>query len=1009
MQVNHLSHLYLAKELIEKNFFSPHPHISNTSIVILSSYLPAKHSDESVFHFANKSEFPFFLPGAYGIAKQSSVRTGRELEKRYNNVKVYSVHPGFASTALGVQRGGARIESAGAKFFWWLLSHFVRVKVMEEAASTSIYCLLTKNLEKGFYQDNKKTRWPKDEDNVIDGDNEGVEQIALKDQSCWTKSISLIEDARQGLWKNKRNDDATEGRKEGGWLEGEFFESITILMIHYIFYWSLFNGISSVDLHSIIGDKKINPRSTDIKIILREKKRVWYSCLIDAFYAVLIRKYGSFSSLGTCSWLEIVGWSLLVLFWTDVHFYITHRLLHAFPWLYRKFHYVHHESHNPNVWSSLSFHPIEGIIFFSAYLIVLVVAPMPLEIWYCFKIGMVVGPAHAHLGFDLGSLVKGPAHHYLHHKYKNGNFGGFPTGIWDKLFNTEINKSGQPTTDSTTSKGRTTRLISTSSSAALFLRWSFGGFILLTLLSELNLPLWLTYVAGIIIWILLLDGMLVIFPPPRRDAKEQPKKVFVIGLSRTGTTSITEALNHLGLHVHHFCGPLVSNVTTSTPTVNSNYSDFLDGHTDIATILVMEDLAKLYPSARFIHTLRNKQEWCKAMIQFVSKEPRKTLFKYHPTPRSFYDAAYGDHWWEHSMEQWGDIWEKHVARVNELKKDVQVLDINLTSMGKKNMNAEMWDALTKYLNLKPPKDGTAFPHRYVFRYSAIDQPKRQIKYAVQRFMTWKNLFLCYLILLFIRFYDGGQCTRACRVVNGQGESPSVLGKTGNWFEPKDVWGLRIGWDKCYCMNGTASSLNSTVVQRIHPAIHTKDQWWFQTKQVCGVNGREYQKSTDSPVAVTNCGQCSKCSNVKDVDAMHSKSEGEGNSFGLTKRASLAAIGYLFGGKLVHSFIFQNAWFIGFSNSCSECWFEATRCNLQSCAGYCLFGWENPLSVSSTTAAGSKQLNSCMHCDEIHCSAYYLQSCGANRRTSGVVTDIDRPDEHVCKAARKRWKSTTTKN
>ena len=41
----------------------------------------------------------------------------------------------------------------------------------------------------------------------------------------------------------------------------------------------------------------------------------------------------------------------------------------------------------------------------------------------------------------------------------------------------------------------------------------------------------------------------------------------------------------------------------------------------------------------------------------------------------------------------------------------------------------------------------------------------------------------------------------------------------------------------------------------------------------------------------------------------------------------------------------------------------------------------------------------MQCDEVHCSAYYLASCGANRRTAGVVSDIRRPGQHICKAAR----------
>jgi|TARA_B110000091_G_C13803056_1_gene471157 sterol desaturase/sphingolipid hydroxylase (fatty acid hydroxylase superfamily) len=60
--------------------------------------------------------------------------------------------------------------------------------------------------------------------------------------------------------------------------------------------------------------------------------------------------------------------------------------------------------------SALSFHPVEGLVFFSAYLIVLFLPNMPIEMWYGFKIGMVLGPIHAHLGYDLGSVVQGPAH-----------------------------------------------------------------------------------------------------------------------------------------------------------------------------------------------------------------------------------------------------------------------------------------------------------------------------------------------------------------------------------------------------------------------------------------------------------------------------------------------------------------------------------------------------------------------------------------------------------------------
>ena len=49
--------------------------------------------------------------------------------------------------------------------------------------------------------------------------------------------------------------------------------------------------------------------------------------------------------------------------------------------------------------------------------------------------------------------------------------------------------------------------------------------------------------------------------------------------------------------------------------------------------------------------------------------------------------------------------------------------------------------------------------------------------------------------------------------------------------------------------------------------------------------------------------------------------------------------------------------------------------------------------------GTTKLNRCMECDELHCSAFYLQACGANRRTAGVLSDIDRPGGDICKEAR----------
>ena len=227
----------------------------------------------------------------------------------------------------------------------------------------------------------------------------------------------------------------------------------------------------------------------------------------------------------------------------------------------------------------------------------------------------------------------------------------------------------------------------------------------------------------------------------------------------------------------------------------------------------------------------------------------------------------------------------------------------------------------------------------------------------------------------------------------------MLGATGSWFAG-GVSGRRLlsSPSECACYrtdtNATSAPLSHPIVPRIHAAVETAQQWHFTTPHVCGADGREYAsrlQATRAGVDVANCGQCSKCSSIVAVDAMHVRATS------LTKRASLAAVAYLFGGETVHWLLMRSG-LVGFDAPCADCWLAATQCNLASCAQHCLYGWQNPLS-SSPTINGTTRLNACMQCDELHCSAYFLQACGANRRTAGVVSDINRPSEHVCMAAR----------
>ena len=351
--------------------------------------------------------------------------------------------------------------------------------------------------------------------------------------------------------------------------------------------------------------------------------------------------------------------------------------------------------------------------------------------------------------------------------------------------------------------------------------------------------------------------------------------------------------------------------------------------------------------------------------------------------------------------EWAAVYEAHEKKVDAVFQSTpdRLLKLDIVEGAAKGQHAKLWTSLCTFLGEDQSirKAWHPFPHKDVFVLSAWTQVLWQLTNLRKR--CRRRQLVLFLPICFARpaVNDHGQCARACRVANAKEVgAPPVLGATGDWFA-NTVSGRRLltSPNECMCYSSdTTMSLPHPIVARLHPAIETKDQWHFNTKRVCGADGAGYtsEKSARSNgVDVTNCGQCSRCSSLQSVDAMHRYSTS------LTKRASLAAIAYLFFGETTHRMLMRSP-LIGFDEPCADCWLAATQCNIASCAQHCLYGWTNPLSSPSTTN-GTTDLNACMHCDEIHCSAYFLQSCGANRRTAGVVSDINRPSVHVCTSAR----------
>ena len=124
----------------------------------------------------------------------------------------------------------------------------------------------------------------------------------------------------------------------------------------------------------------------------------------------------------------------------EVHFFFVHRMIHQ-PLLYRWIHSIHHNSINPSPWSSMSMHPVEGVLFFSEMIWHLLLPSGPFVALFQLTstaYGAIVG----HIGFDkleIGENLAADSHaytHYLHHKYFEVNYGGDGLIPLDEWFGT---------------------------------------------------------------------------------------------------------------------------------------------------------------------------------------------------------------------------------------------------------------------------------------------------------------------------------------------------------------------------------------------------------------------------------------------------------------------------------------------------------------------------------------------------------------------------------------------
>lgn len=189
---------------------------------------------------------------------------------------------------------------------------------------------------------------------------------------------------------------------------------------------------------------------------------------------------------------------------------------------------------------------------------------------------------------------------------------------------------------------------------------------------------------------------------------ERGKKVFGLGLSRTGTRSLSSALHVLGIDVVHYPTDEASLQAMVRGDGAFPLLDHFDGLTDITTIPFLEELDRRYPGAKFVLTVREKAGWLKSCSNhWRGRTPFEPVVSpehgTHMEIRRFLRAAvYGSY--DYAPERFSRVYDEHVARVRRYFADRPGDLLELDICG-----GEKWERLAPFLGLDVPD--APFPHK----------------------------------------------------------------------------------------------------------------------------------------------------------------------------------------------------------------------------------------------------------------------------------------------------------
>lgn len=186
-------------------------------------------------------------------------------------------------------------------------------------------------------------------------------------------------------------------------------------------------------------------------------------------------------------------------------------------------------------------------------------------------------------------------------------------------------------------------------------------------------------------------------------------KIFGIGLSRTATTSLTQALEILGYRASHWEDHDLINQHLIKNQFELSLLKEYDALIDSPIPSIYQELDKTYPHSKFILTVRDFDSWLKSVRQHY-------LVNVGPENPSF-NTALGFGSWYFDEKKFSRTYYEHEAEVKAYFKnrpaDLLILDI---------CKGEGWEKLCSFL-AKPIPD-VPFPFKNQIDYSLKEGPRQ---------------------------------------------------------------------------------------------------------------------------------------------------------------------------------------------------------------------------------------------------------------------------------------------